>query len=86
MNSPLNILITTGVYPPKIGGPAQYAKNLKIAFEKSGNTVSIQTFNFENYLPSGIRHIYFFIKIFIAICYLDKIFDIFCTSTLACYY
>lgn len=24
----MKILITTGVYPPKIGGPAQYAKNM----------------------------------------------------------
>lgn len=57
------ILITTGIYPPKIGGPAQYAKSLKEAFSKSGYSISVKTFNLENYLPTGIRHIFFFLKI-----------------------
>ena len=57
------ILITTGIYPPKIGGPAQYAKNLEEAFGKNGYSVSVKTFNLENYLPTGIRHIFFFLKI-----------------------
>ncbi len=59
----MNILITTGIYPPKIGGPAQYAKNLKDVYERKGHTVSIKTFMVENYLPLGIRHIFFFLKI-----------------------
>jgi len=57
------ILITTGIYPPKIGGPAQYAKNLKLAFESQGNTIAVKTYNLENYLPTGFRHAYFFLKI-----------------------
>ena len=57
------ILIATGIYPPKIGGPAQYAKNLKIALENLGNTVSVRTFSIEDYLPTGVRHIFFFFKI-----------------------
>lgn len=61
--SNVKVLITTGIYPPKIGGPAQYAKNLKIALEKAGAFVDIKTFNFEDYLPTGIRHIFFFFKI-----------------------
>ena len=63
MTKNMNILITTGIYPPKIGGPAQYAKNLKETFEKMGHNVSVRTFLFENYLPSGLRHIFFFFKI-----------------------
>ncbi|HBD25133.1 MAG: hypothetical protein A2566_02145 [Candidatus Zambryskibacteria bacterium RIFOXYD1_FULL_40_13] len=63
MDSNLNILITTGIYPPKIGGPAQYAKNLKITLENMGNSVSVKTFSVEDYLPTGIRHIFFFFKI-----------------------
>ena len=59
----MKILITTGIYPPKIGGPAQYAKNLKEAFEKMGNSVSVKTFTIENRIPTGIRHIFFFLKI-----------------------
>jgi len=58
----MKILITTGIYPPKLGGPAQYAKNLKETFEKMGNKVTIKTYSLENYLPSGIRHLYFLIK------------------------
>ena len=63
MKNKMKILITTGIYPPKIGGPAQYAKNLKEAFEKIGHRVSVKTFSMEDYLPSGVRHFYFFIKI-----------------------
>lgn len=57
------ILISTGIYPPKIGGPAQYAKNLKEAFEKSGNSVLVKTYNFEDKLSAGIRHLFFFFKL-----------------------
>lgn len=59
----MKILITTGIYPPKIGGPAQYAKNLKSAFEAKGHEVRVKTFSIEDYLPSGLRHLYFFVKI-----------------------
>lgn len=74
MTKNMNILITTGIYPPKIGGPAQYAKNLKETFEKMGHNVSVKTFLFEDYLPSGIRHIYFFFKILPQIIKSDVIF------------
>jgi glycosyltransferase involved in cell wall biosynthesis len=57
------ILITTGIYPPKIGGPAQYAKNLKEAFEKIGHKVSVKTYGIEDKLPTGIRHLFFFFRI-----------------------
>lgn len=59
----MRILITTGIYPPKIGGPAEYSKNLKIALEKAQNRVKIGTFGLEEHLPTGIRHGYFFFKI-----------------------
>ena len=59
----MKILITTGIYPPKFGGPAQYAKNLKDQFEKMRNVVVVKTFTVEDYLPTGLRHLYFFLKI-----------------------
>lgn len=59
----MRIFIATGIYPPKIGGPAQYAKSLKETFSKSGHRVKVSTFHLENYLPAGIRHIFFFLKI-----------------------
>lgn len=61
------ILITTGIYPPKIGGPAQYAKNLWEVFTKKGYLVKVKTFHLENYLPTGIRHLFFFFKIIPAV-------------------
>src|SRR5689334_19581708 len=59
----MRILISTGIYPPKIGGPAQYSKNLKETLEKKGNRVSLKTFDIEDRLPTGVRHLYFFLKI-----------------------
>lgn len=63
MSTKKHILISTGIYPPKIGGPAQYAKNLKNVFEKMNYVVSVRTFSIENYLPSGLRHLFFLVKI-----------------------
>jgi glycosyltransferase involved in cell wall biosynthesis len=62
MKNKIKILINTGIYPPKIGGPAQYAKNLKEAFEKMGHTVRVRTYGIEDKLPTGIRHLFFFFK------------------------
>src|SRR3989344_1078717 len=59
----MKILLSTGIYPPKVGGPAQYAKNLKDNFEKIGHHVSVKTFGIEGRLPSGLRHLFFFFKI-----------------------
>lgn len=56
------ILITTGIYPPKIGGPAQYAKNLAQAFSHLGYQVRVKSWRKEYYLPWGIRHLFFFLK------------------------
>ncbi len=73
-NKNKRILIATGIYPPKIGGPAQYAKNLKESFERMGYSVVVKTFNTENRLPTGIRHIFFFLKIIPAVLRVDFIF------------
>lgn len=59
----MRILITTGIYPPKIGGPAQYSKNLKEALIGENIGVSVATFGLEEYLPTGFRHIWFTLKI-----------------------
>ncbi len=68
------ILITTGIYPPQIGGPAQYAKNLKEALEKIGYTVRVKTYGTENKLPTGIRHLFFFFKIFFQVAKSEVVF------------
>lgn len=62
-NDSLKILIITGIYPPKIGGPAQYAKEVRDGFVNLGHSVKVLTFNIENYLPTGFRHFWFFVKV-----------------------
>lgn len=57
------ILITTGVYPPQIGGPAQYAKSLREAFIAMGHDTRVVTYGWERALPIGLRHGVFFLKI-----------------------
>ncbi len=57
------ILIATGVYPPDIGGPAQYAKNLAEEWRKSGHLVTVKAFRFERKLPTGFRHLFYFFRI-----------------------
>ncbi|MDO8620916.1 MAG: hypothetical protein Q7R31_01410, partial [Candidatus Levybacteria bacterium] len=70
----MRILIATGIYPPAIGGPSQYAKNVAIEWEKKGYGVKVKTFNFEHFLPPGVRHFYYFLKIIPAVIWCDFIF------------
>lgn len=70
----MRILIATGVYPPAIGGPAQYAKNLRKEWERAGYKVKVKTFRLEHSLPTGVRHFYFFLKILPAVSWSDFIF------------
>jgi glycosyltransferase involved in cell wall biosynthesis len=70
----MRILIATGIYPPAIGGPSQYAKKVKIEWEKQGHHVNVKTFRLENFLPTGVRHIYYFFKIIPAVLWCDFIF------------
>jgi putative flippase GtrA/glycosyltransferase involved in cell wall biosynthesis len=69
----MKILITTGIYPPKIGGPAQYAKNLVTEFEKMGHEVFVKTYGVEDKLPTGIRHLFFFFKIISTLRNVDEV-------------
>jgi glycosyltransferase involved in cell wall biosynthesis len=59
----MNILIATGIYPPQLGGPAKYAKNLYETWTKQGHVVIVKKYDIEHTLPTGIRHIFFFFKI-----------------------
>lgn len=60
----MKILIATGVFPPDIGGPAQYAKNLFDEFDKEGHETVVARYGIEHDLPIGIRQAVFFIKTF----------------------
>lgn len=72
-----NILISTGVYPPEIGGPATYANNLSKELEKRGYKIKIITYgndrdlykkiseNIEVYFVNSNQNIFFrYIKFF----------------------
>lgn len=59
------ILIATGIFPPDIGGPAKYAKNLAEEFLRRGHEVKVLAYKTEKSLPIVIRHcLYFFRVIF----------------------
>ena len=58
----MKIIIATGIYPPDIGGPAQYAKNLKVEFERVGHQVKVLTYQLEKKMPTGVRHLWFFLR------------------------
>ena len=60
-----NILIATGIFPPDIGGPAQYALNIFNVWKKEDHFVKVATYNYERNFPSGIRHLLYFIKLII---------------------
>jgi len=58
----MKILLATGIYPPQIGGPAQYAKNLAKALRAQGHEVLVRTYELERKLPMGVRHLLFFLR------------------------
>jgi len=59
-NKKLSICIATGIYSPELGGPAEYAKNLKEVWLSEGHDVFVEVFSQFNYLPTGIRHVVYF--------------------------
>ncbi len=71
----MRILIATGIYPPDIGGPAQYARGVEEVWKKAGYTVKVLAFRFERKLPTGIRHLYFFLRVLLALPGTDFIFS-----------
>ena len=67
----MKILITTPLYPPDIGGPAQYAFNLEQEFQKLGHKVRVIKFSDVKHWPSGIRHFLYFFKLLPAMFWAD---------------
>lgn len=59
----MKILVATGIYPPAIGGPAQYAKELALALKRAGAEVGVSTYGPEKRLPSGWRHLVYGLKL-----------------------
>ncbi len=69
----MRILIATGIYSPEIGGPAEYAKNLKEVWSKNGHKVTVKVFSQFNFLPTGVRHLVYFCYILPAVLKADLI-------------
>lgn len=56
------ILLTTGIFPPEVGGPATYSALLEKELPKFGIDVEVLPFRDVRKYPKLIRHIIFFIK------------------------
>lgn len=69
----MKILIATGIYPPDIGGPALYAKNLKDEFAAAGHEVRVATYTWERKLPFGARNLAYLVCILPKALWADKI-------------
>ncbi len=59
----MKILITTGIYPPEIGGPATYTALLEKEMPKYNIDISVLPFRVVRFLPKVIRHFIFFCKV-----------------------
>ncbi len=59
----MRILIASGIYPPDIGGPAQYARNLYETWKSEGHEVKVAAYRWERAFPTFVRHILYFLKI-----------------------
>lgn len=59
----MKILIASGIYPPDIGGPAQYARNLYETWKKQGYDVKVAAYRWERAFPPLVRHFLYLSKI-----------------------
>lgn len=66
----MKILIASGIYPPDIGGPAQYARNLYETWKgvqgtdgKPLHEVKVAAYRWERAFPPLVRHVLYFLKI-----------------------
>src|SRR3989338_5375220 len=71
----MKILIAAGIYPPDIGGPAQYARGVEEALKKQGHRVKVLAFKVERKLPTGIRHLYYFFRALFSLGSVDFVFS-----------
>jgi len=69
----MKILIATGIFPPDIGGPAQYAKNLAEEFKRRGQEIKVMYFKAEKKLPPIIRHCLYFFRILFGLAGVDLV-------------
>lgn len=59
----MRILIVSGIYPPDIGGPAQYARNLYETWKANGHDVKVAAYRWERVAPPLLRHLLYLTKV-----------------------
>jgi len=59
----MNIVIATGIYPPEIGGPSEYARRLFETLLIQDHHVLVSTYGRLKRFPTGIRHIAYFVQL-----------------------
>jgi glycosyltransferase involved in cell wall biosynthesis len=59
----LKIVISTGIFPPEVGGPAYYSKHLAEALQAKNHEVRIVLYGSLKKLPTGIRHVLYALKL-----------------------
>jgi len=57
------IIIATGIFPPQVGGPAIYAKNISEELKKLGCEPVVLKYDLEYKMPIFIRHFFYFLKV-----------------------
>lgn len=60
----VKILLATPIYPPEIGGPAQYVKNLAERLKKEGIETQIVSYNNLRKIPQPLRFLVYFSFLF----------------------
>lgn len=65
------IVIAAPIYPPEIGGPAQYAFHLEQEFRRLGHQVRVVKFVAVRHWPTGLRHLIYFFKLLPAMVWAD---------------
>lgn len=59
----MKILIASGIYPPDIGGPAQYARNLYETWKGQGHEVKVAAYRWERVAPSPLSNFLYLTKV-----------------------
>ena len=61
----MKIIISTGIYPPEIGGPSEYARKLFETLLIQNHDVTIVTYGSLKKFTTGFRHFLYFCRLFL---------------------
>ncbi|MDO8555224.1 MAG: glycosyltransferase family 4 protein [bacterium] len=69
----MKILICAGFFTPDVGSHVQYAKNIYSEFLSRGHAVKVAAYRVEKKLPTGIRHLVYFLRVVFSIFKVDTV-------------